>query len=231
MRNVLMTKKFFTLLELLIVIGIIGILLTLLMPSLSKTREAARIAVCLSNQSQFYRASIVYATANDRRFAPVRHQSVTFMYDNSTTNTKAYDNFILAYNLNELMNCPSSLISARSGYEYYDGYIWSNYNFFTGLSNWNNTNGTYTPESPTTIDKSENYWMLIVDRSYKDNWDSNDDWRNHSTWRKGGNQTAMDGSSKFHMNSTMKFFHSHWTARRQYYWYQESDVNAVKWIE
>ena len=226
-----MGKKLFTLLELLIVIGIIGILLTLLMPSLANTREAARIAVCLSNQSQFYKASLSYSNQNDRYFAPVRQRAVAFMYDNNSTNVRAYDNFVLPYNLNDLLDCPSSERRVRYGYENFGGYIWSNYNFFTGLNNWNNNNGSFTPESPKRIDKSENYWMLIVDRSYKDNWDSQDDWRNHSTFKKGGNQTAMDGSSKFHMNSTMKFFHSHWTARRHYYWFQESDVNARQWIE
>lgn len=45
-------KKYFTLLELLIILAIIGILLSLLLPSLSKAREAARVAVCLSNQKQ-----------------------------------------------------------------------------------------------------------------------------------------------------------------------------------
>ena len=48
-------RKEFTLIELLIVIAIIGILLTLLLPSLSKSRYLAKNALCLSNQAQFYR--------------------------------------------------------------------------------------------------------------------------------------------------------------------------------
>lgn len=226
-----MAKNFFTLIELLIVVVIIGILVTLLLPSLSRAREAARIAVCLSNQSQFYRASIHYSTKNNRYFAPVRGRSVSYMYDN-ITNGRMYDNFVLPFNLNELLHCPSNYRSTtRSGYEYYNGYIWSTYNFFTGLGSWKNSNGNFTSESPRTIDKSENYWMIIADRSYKDSWNSNDDWRNHFQWKKGGNQTAMDGSAKFHMSSTMKFFHSHWVARRHYYWYQETDVNAKQWVD
>ena len=230
-RNLRMTKKIFTLLELLIVIGILAILVSLLLPSLSRARESAKIAVCLSNQSQFYRASISYATKNDRFFAPVRSQTVAYMYDNSSTGSKIYDNFVVAFNLGDLLNCPSSPRTSRHGYEYYSGFLWSTYNFFTGLKNWSNSNGTFTSESPRTIEQSENYWMLIVDRSYKDNWNSDDDWRNHSEWRKGGNQVAMDGAGKFHMNKNMKFFHSHWTARRHYYWYQQSDINARQWVE
>ena len=64
-----MCKKF-TLPELLIVIAIIGILVTLLMPSLSRAREQARIAVCQSNLSQIYKASLVYAHNHNRKLPP-----------------------------------------------------------------------------------------------------------------------------------------------------------------
>ena len=64
-----MLKKF-TLIELLIVVAIIGILLSLLLPSLSKAREKARIAVCQSNLSQMYKGSIVYAGNHNRKLPP-----------------------------------------------------------------------------------------------------------------------------------------------------------------
>ena len=55
-----MMKKF-TMIELLVVIAIIGILISLLLPSLAKSREMAKRAVCKSNLSQINKATILYA--------------------------------------------------------------------------------------------------------------------------------------------------------------------------
>ncbi len=49
-----MNKKF-TLLELIVVIAVIGVLVTLLLPSLSRARMKAKKAVCLSNTSQVFK--------------------------------------------------------------------------------------------------------------------------------------------------------------------------------
>ena len=60
----------FTLVELLVVVGIIGVLVSLLLPALSKARSAAQRTVCLSNVRQISQGLVMYANANKGRFPP-----------------------------------------------------------------------------------------------------------------------------------------------------------------
>lgn len=55
----------FTLLELLVIIAIIGILASLLLPSLKNVRIASMGSVCISNQKQIGMAMFSYTTSND----------------------------------------------------------------------------------------------------------------------------------------------------------------------
>jgi prepilin-type processing-associated H-X9-DG protein len=63
-----MEKKGFTLVELLVVVGILMLLVALIMPALSKAREAAQRAACAMNLSSIGRAMIIYCNDNNRKY-------------------------------------------------------------------------------------------------------------------------------------------------------------------
>lgn len=62
----------FTLIELLVVIAIISLLVTILLPSLSRVKELAQSTVCLTNVRRLAMAGQFYLTENGEVFPPVR---------------------------------------------------------------------------------------------------------------------------------------------------------------
>jgi len=64
----IISKHKFTLIELLVVMAIMGILLSMLLPSLGRARYEAKSAVCLSNLKAQGTDMILYASSNNRRY-------------------------------------------------------------------------------------------------------------------------------------------------------------------
>src|SRR5207248_2466108 len=70
----------FTLVELLVVIGIIAVLIAILLPTLSKARVAANRTVCLSNIKQLYAGILMYCNNNNGWFPTCAYGDDTLSY-------------------------------------------------------------------------------------------------------------------------------------------------------
>ena len=136
----IIVRRAFSLVELLVVVGIIAVLIGLLMPAITAARESAKTVACLSNLRQLALAAHAYADSNKGTFPIAYHyhtapEFVSYAWDFTTTRTSSGAVLVEAGLLwdgkgsGKVQQCPSfdgasnTLGDPFTGYNYNTSYV------------------------------------------------------------------------------------------------------------
>jgi prepilin-type N-terminal cleavage/methylation domain-containing protein len=138
------TPHAFTLLELLVVIGIIAVLISLLLPALTGARESATQVRCKNQMRQMITGMLCYAIDNDGMFPNRTANGIGYPHQLKRTTNGKYDfigPFVVRYlgDPNKIMYCPAQFDQFPLAYDPNStGDQWMSYQYhvFPGPGNW-----------------------------------------------------------------------------------------------
>ncbi|MCM8532267.1 MAG: type II secretion system GspH family protein [Lentisphaeraceae bacterium] len=198
-------KKGFTLIELLVVVSIIGILSSILLPSLSKARNKAKQAFCLNNMKQSYTCILIYADENNE-YGPKT--------DQKSNGQLWYNKLIPAYlPENDVVNGASPSLSCPSGLDLtlsWHSTVAINPHVSNHESDWQAVRVTQgTSKSMVLMDAYKN-WSVVFP-TYMESSKLVEDSDQHNMARHSGsaNIAKGDGSARAHKGLSMTQYNSY----------------------
>jgi type II secretory pathway pseudopilin PulG len=224
----------FTLLELLVVIGFIALLVAMVLPALAYTSDKSNRAACRNNLRQIAVAMTLYAGENGDKVLPARSSAgVSVQLALNPPEASAAFKLGLLTNAPSIWTCPN-----RPGLPVYEAQFpqWIiGYQYFGGITTWQNPAGSFASSSPVKLGLARPHWTLAADAVIKVNgqWGGQEPGREFvyanapqhhpadSLTPTGGNQVFVDGSAQWIQFGKMYFLHSWSISARPCYFYQD----------